>query len=1191
MNDTNQTYRIRTEVGVNKNLTVKLEQDYNTFEILSLKLTQEDAYRLQSVNYGVVVGRVLANGGFGVPNAKVSVFIESDDETLRNVVLAQLYPYTSTRDTADGVRYNLLPDKQVDTCHRAVGTFPNKTYVLDNDDIIEIFDKYYKYTTRTNNAGDYIICGVPTGTQTIHMDLDLSDCGILSQKPRDFYYKGYNVEQFENPNQFKTSTDLDSLSQIFSQDQVVNVIPFWGNRGQGETIGVTRCDIDINFKFEPTCVFIGSIVSDSASNGLSKKCIPTNTMGAMDELVTGEGTIEMIRKTANGDIEEFQIKGTELINSDGVWCYQIPMNLDYMMTDEYGNMVPTDNPDKGIPTRTSVRFRVSMHDNEENTDNYFLSKVLVPNNPKTVDEVDFNFGSSTKDTSFRDLYWNNVYSIKSYIPRFQNSMVSRNERFTGIKHCNINGNNNPMPYNNIRIRLPLMFTILCALIKSYIWIVYFVNRVHLVLQRFYGILTLFSDDNIERPARRAYFENRFIVLGEGLCPDLENWYFAPGAKDSKTWIKDTKDETGNQGGPDVHLYGDSEKNLDEIKEPRGYGFVKSNYFNLFQRTLHFLEEERGEVSDDTSVDESNRSEGNDAICLTNKTDYLESCIELNLAQEYRVINFDFYNDWINGTIYLPRWNKFVTKKRSYLFGLIKIPAKIKGCITSSNGGNNSVSFGRNRRYTQQCALAYSLSSNGTPQIKTPKGCVENDRKGTKQRCHKNNGFKQFKIFNKNGGVIQEKVTSRNQYVYYSKPCEWDSGKKVNLFASDIILLGTLNDCSEDGLPQAFKHLTNTSYIMPTNLALTNMDDDAYLYSNTEGTICSGKNIYENEGVNVVTAQSFSATEKFYANSTEESVVHDSMDDYVPMTEAAGIAWNYTGPDQGEPDFKDKFYQPGGHFLGLSCFNSETNIKSCVNLARICEVGASMSQRKEIIRDVQINSDGSKKYKYKYYVPTGLIGKDDIVDEDFRTMFATLNHNRLIADKYSEESGYLKCQYSYKNPSGFEGSIEKTGYLSDWYNKSMAQYVKVEWSRDAGDDFDNEITSNTLTRTINATNKDYYFFRLGINSFSEQYDKYLTTDKNGYYLFPMYENSFYFYFGLHPGATALDELNKQFFATCEIADAVDESGYEYVLYSEGTPEKYAYYSSVPQHPTSEHPEYINVNGKYYKLQPTEVFKVN
>jgi hypothetical protein len=312
-----------------------------------------------------------------------------------------------------------------------------------------------------------MICGVPTGNQLIHMDLDLSDCGILSQRPRDFVYKGYTIEQFENPNMFKTWTSLSSLSQIFTQDQSVFVQPFWGNDSLGETIGITRADIDVAFKFEPTCVFMGCVASDNASQGISKKCITTPHMGDMDELTTGEGTIEMIRKTYAGSVEEFQVKGTELIDGNGIWCYQIPMNLDYMITDEYGNMVPTDNPDKGIPTRTRVRFRISMQDMEKGSSTYFRPKVLVPHNPQNTngmshEDYDYDFGSNTKDESFRDLFWNNVYTVKSYIPRFQKRKAAgwKEKKFTGIKHVQDFGQNNPMPYNNIRIRLPFMFKIM-----------------------------------------------------------------------------------------------------------------------------------------------------------------------------------------------------------------------------------------------------------------------------------------------------------------------------------------------------------------------------------------------------------------------------------------------------------------------------------------------------------------------------------------------------------------------------------------------------------------------------------------------------------------------------------------------------------------------------------------------------------
>ena len=70
-----KSYRIRTTPGVDKNINVTLEQDFDLLEILSLKLTQSEVYSRLCADFGVVVGRVLANGGYGIPNAKVSIFI------------------------------------------------------------------------------------------------------------------------------------------------------------------------------------------------------------------------------------------------------------------------------------------------------------------------------------------------------------------------------------------------------------------------------------------------------------------------------------------------------------------------------------------------------------------------------------------------------------------------------------------------------------------------------------------------------------------------------------------------------------------------------------------------------------------------------------------------------------------------------------------------------------------------------------------------------------------------------------------------------------------------------------------------------------------------------------------------------------------------------------------------------------
>lgn len=1167
MSDNNKTYRIKANVGSSEEsfINVKLDQDYDTFQILSLTLKGADTYRLHNADYGVIVGRVLANENFGVPNAKISVFIEADTDNMSLSEL-DLYPYTQTSTTnRNGIKYNLLPNEKITDCHQPVGTFPTKSYLLDNDDLIEIFDNYYVYTTRTNNAGDYMICGVPTGNHQLHMDLDLSDCGILSQRPRDFVYKGYTIEQFENPNMFKTGTTLSSLSQIFSQDQSVNVIPFWGNDEEGEEIGITRADIHISFTFEPTCVFIGSVVSDNASNGISKKCVPTNNMGAMDELTTGKGTIEMIRKTPGGNIEEFQVKGNQVIDGNGVWCYQIPMNLDYMMTDEYGNMVPTDDPSKGIPTRTRVRFRLSLEDFGENTDNYFRSKALIPNNPdiSAHGNIDYNFGSETQDESFRDLFWNNVYTVKSYIPRFQKSKNWRNERFSGIKHCNIYGSNNPIPYNNIRVKLPLIFTIMCAILKNFIKLTFFLNRfIFKLAKRLAKTLGRWiANDKI----KELISGFRYILIGEKLCEDLEGWYFAPGANTVlEPW------------GVDIVIGSDAHNQEDDIF------LLQQTYDMLFDK------EEKENITDNTSVDTQNEDEEeSNSVCITTDIDYLLSCLEMQLAQQYKVIQFDFYNDWINGLIYLPRWKRIVKTKRHFWFITWKRKkAKVKGCMNAKGTGT-----AKTRYMVQQCALEYTGRNNEPyTNVVSDIGCndsligkrIKNSKRYQKsgvsnmvfksEVCHKATGMKRVPVFGKKNGVVTEILTSRNQNVYYLKPCEWggenNNGTRVLLYATDLVLLGSLNDCDDNGIPQAFKHLESSSFKMPTNIALTTMDDDTFIYTDTGATICKRskqQSLPSNEYEKGVKRQktSYEGTNKAYSlNKPSEQITYENNDDPIAVTEAAGVCWNYTGPGQDVLQIKDTqmnfdpiddimddltkqkyLYYPGGHFLGLTCTNSKTNIKSCINLQRICELGTTMSERHEIVRGY---SEEKNDFKYRYLVPTGFIAQDELNDVAFRTMFATMNHKKLIADKLDENTGYPIYGFKFMRPNGFDGAFSKFAYMDNTpYNHSVkAPNITDEtnifkrlfelngWSEP--EDYDEEETANTETRTIEDASVDYYMFRMGLNSLKikDQMEHFLIQNGTARVSMPQYENSFYFYFGLRDGATALDEFKRQFFSECE-----------------------------------------------------------
>ena len=962
MSKFNKSYRIRTEVGKDTQLHVNLDRQYKTLEIMSLKINQENAYKLHSSNYGVIAGRVLANEAFGIPNAKISVFINIDSEDIYDVVKSVLYPYNTTYSKdKNGVRYNLLPNEQLNNCHTIIGTFPEKQYMLDNDSTLEIFDKYFKYTTRTNNAGDYMIFGVPVGSQTIHVDIDLSDIGILSQKPRDMVYKGYNIEQFENPNKFKYDTNLESLTQVISQDNVTEVIPFWGDENES-TIGITRCDINVQYKFEPTCVFMGSVVSDTASNGISKKCIPTPGMGSMEEITTGSGTIEMIRKTPSGDVEEFQIKGTQLINGDGVWCYQIPMNLDYVMTDEFGNIIPTNDSKKGIPTRTRVRFRISMQDFDTDSVNMFRCKMLVPHNPNIYSSnctEDYQFGTKTSEDSYRDLFWNCIYSVKSYIPRIQKGANWKNEKFTGFKRVNYYGNNNPIPYNNIRVRIPFMYMILCVIIKFFFKIIGMINWVfNLIAPVMIKIKLSDGDKGDDEENDDKYRRSGALInlSGEICNEDLENLCIIPGIDMVRICKEKNKKRKTLLGlsilnfvkNLDIIPTGDDANNVDVIiEETKGVEDEESIDYKNSNKTENnresYIEQNKitwkiirsENVSENKDEEKGQYDNHITGIVVTDNINYLIQCIEMNLAQEFKVIQFDFYIDWINGLIYIPRWMRTITKKKSFFWGLVKWGGKVKAC--------NENYKSKKRNIVQQCGVSYNVNTNN---ITTNIGCKYKDDKLV---CHKSEKVRlKYPIF-KNNGVVKTVETLKSQYIYYFKPYEMgENNKKIRLYATDIILLGSLTDNNLWGIPNNINELVSSTYQLPPNLALTDSD--------LEGNDYELMDINEGEQGGQKTEKTIYIDYKPWKGKVQGLSLYrcyskdgglTTSDEAGNYTEISGIDWGYEGPLQKQEISNNDLYKPGGHFLGLTCRNSETTIKTCVNLSRICEYGVWMSQRHDL----------------------------------------------------------------------------------------------------------------------------------------------------------------------------------------------------------------------------------------------------
>lgn len=385
-----KSYRIRTQVGVDKYINVNLEQDWESLEILSLKILANDVYTRFCSDYGVVTGRVFVNNGFGLPNAKVSVFIPLDAADELDPIITELYPFRTITDTTEeGYRYNLLPKIPSYDGHTSTGSFPNKADVLMDGSYIEVFDKYYRFTVSTNESGDFMIFGVPVGTQTIVMDVDLSDIGCFSLVPQDLILQGLATETQVNGARFKSSTNLQELPQIKNLVFDVDVRPFWGDADLCQ-VGITRVDFDLtkqaNLTIQPSAIFLGSIISTTDDDALKVKCKPKNNTGNLCELIAGPGEIQAIRQTIFSDsnglpiLERYEFEeGGKVIDGDGTFLVNVPMNLDYVFTNEFGEQVISNDPKKGVPTKGKYRFRFRWQNEEGLQSSFLRGDFLVPN--------------------------------------------------------------------------------------------------------------------------------------------------------------------------------------------------------------------------------------------------------------------------------------------------------------------------------------------------------------------------------------------------------------------------------------------------------------------------------------------------------------------------------------------------------------------------------------------------------------------------------------------------------------------------------------------------------------------------------------------------------------------------------------------------------------------------------------------
>jgi len=486
-----KSIRVLTEIGKDKSVQVDLNQEFDHLQILSLQFTQSELYQRRCSDYGVVVGRVSVNNGYGLPNAKLSIFIPLTDEDAEDPIISELYPYRSLTSTNDaGYQYNLLPQTQSYSNHTPTGSFPTKEQIMKDPGWKKVFDKYYKFSVTTNQSGDFMIFGVPVGEHKLVMNIDLSDIGEFSLTPQDMIRMGLAVEAELDGVRFKSSPNFKVLPQIVTSIKDISVLPLWGDEDLCQS-SINRTDFDLsadsgkNIVIQPTAIFMGSMISTLDKYALKRYkgndqfCRVKLKMGELCKMTTGPGEILAIRHTIEQDslgrpiLEQFFLESNgKVIDGDGTWLIDVPMNLNYVITDQFGNQVPSLDASAGIPTTARYRFKIKWQQPDNFDQDVKRGYFLVPNVKEwgwttTIDpnpnlsgglptaadlitksytfSLDWDdYGNSTAegqqmiqdailcDDRFYEFYYNKVYTVSQLVDQYRGGKLNR--RYNSIKN-------------------------------------------------------------------------------------------------------------------------------------------------------------------------------------------------------------------------------------------------------------------------------------------------------------------------------------------------------------------------------------------------------------------------------------------------------------------------------------------------------------------------------------------------------------------------------------------------------------------------------------------------------------------------------------------------------------------------------------------------------------------------------------
>lgn len=212
-------------------MNVKINRSVGTLDTLNIYNVALNETPKFSNNTGVLVGKLEA----------IQVLEDENGDKIRiplkNTVVgifnpSEKFPSVSSSDEeGNRIRLNLYETiPQVNNTYNLKGYSSFQSYLTDityskKDNDNKTIPEEYRYTTVTNERGEFILQNIPTGQQTLMIEVDLLKFGL---EPEEIALNFFPYPSQDDPN-------VSEVPHFFFGQYPINIVPSWGDFQTGYT--------------------------------------------------------------------------------------------------------------------------------------------------------------------------------------------------------------------------------------------------------------------------------------------------------------------------------------------------------------------------------------------------------------------------------------------------------------------------------------------------------------------------------------------------------------------------------------------------------------------------------------------------------------------------------------------------------------------------------------------------------------------------------------------------------------------------------------------------------------------------------------------------------------------------------------------------------------------------------------------